>query len=123
MIIAIVIATVAGIVGLLAPPAHAAPANGGIYVVTPAWWGHCAYAGGVWGLATVNSYVGHSNSGDYGDDVAWLPVRLQTSQPIQIKVACRRYGFLTGASISATIRPTRNGQTFFFGPDSRFYSN
>jgi hypothetical protein len=107
----------------LAGTAAAATANGGIYVVTPAWWGHCANSGGVAGLATVNSYVGHSNPGDWGDDVAWMPVRLGTSQSVQIRVACKRFGFVTGASISASIRPTRHGQTFYFGPDSRFWSN
>lgn len=108
---------------IMTSTANGATANGGIYAITPGWWGHCTYSGGVWGLATVNSLVGHSNAGDYGDDKAWIPVRLNTSQSVQIRVACKRYGFATGASISATIRPTRNGQSFFFGPDSSFWSN
>lgn len=116
------VAAVASI-GLAAAPAHAVTANGGIYVVTPAWWGHCANFGGVAGLATVNSYVGHSNAGDYGDDIAWVPVRLRTSQSIQVRVACKRYGFAAGASMSVTITPARHGQSFFIGPDSRYWSN
>jgi hypothetical protein len=113
---------VAGTSAVAAAPAHAVPANGGVYVITPAWWGHCPGTG-VAGLATVNSYVGHSQPGDYGDDVAWMPVRLNTTQSVQIKVACKRFGFVTGASISARITPRRNGQSFFFGPDSSFWSN
>jgi hypothetical protein len=111
--------------GAFVAPADAASANGGIYVVTPAWWGNCSssLAGGVHGLATVNSYVGHSNGGDYGDDIAWMPVRLNTSQSVQIKVVCKRGGAAMGSNISATIRPTCNGQTFYFGANSAFASN
>lgn len=110
------------LLGVGATSAHAAAANGGIYVVTPTWWGNCTSTG-VAGLATVNSYVGHSNPGDFGDDIAWMPVRLNTSQSVQIKVSCKRLGWAAGSNISATIRPTRNGQSFFFGADSSFWSN
>lgn len=110
------------LLGAGATSAHAAAANGGIYVVTPTWWGNCSGLG-VAGLATVNSYVGHSNPGDFGDDIAWMPVRLNTSQSVQIKVACKRLGWAAGSNISATIRPTRSGQSFFFGADSSFWSN
>jgi hypothetical protein len=106
-----------------ATSAQAASANGGIYAVTPSWWGNCTNFGGVAGLATVNSYVGHSNPGDFGDDIAWVPVRLNTWQSIQIKVACKRFGWAVGSSISATILPTRNGQAFYFGADSNYWSN
>ncbi len=115
-------------IGLLAPllatasPASAATANAGVYVVTPRWWGHCsAPTDGVAGIATVNSYVGHSNRGDYGDDITWVPVRLNTNQSVQIKVICRRLGAAGGASMSINIRPTRHGQTYFVGPDSSYW--
>lgn len=119
---ALIVATLALVSSVAAAaPASAAPANAGIYVVTPSWWGHCTNFGGVAGLATVNSYVGHSNAGDYGDDIAWVPVRLNTNQSIQIKTICRRFGAAAGTSMSITIRPTRTGQTFFVGADSKYW--
>ncbi len=118
--LAVAMLALTGTVGVTS--AQAASANGGIYVVTPTWWGNCTQFG-VAGLATWNLYVNHSNPGDYGDDVAWMPVRLNTSQSVQIKVICKRTGVQGGSTISATIRPTRNGQTFFFGADSRYWSN
>lgn len=123
---AAMVATALSLLGsliLAVPAAEAATANAGVYVVTPAWWGHCTYFGGVNGLATVNSYVGHSNRGDFGNDIAWVPVRLNTSQSVQIKTHCRRYGWAVGTSMSISIRPSRNGQTFFVGADSRYWSN
>jgi hypothetical protein len=123
IVVAVTLATtLIGFSGAFTSPASAASANGGIYVVTPAWWGNCPTFG-VAGIAAVNSSVGFSNPGDYGDDVIWVPVSLNTWQSLQVKTICNRVGAAGGSSMYINIRPTRNKQTFFVGADSNYWAN
>ena len=91
--------------------APAAAANGGVYVVTPTWWGWCS-GSSVTGVYWFNQTTGGSG-GDTGDDIAWIPVNLNTSNELTLTVQCANPQ-RNGATYTF-IRPTRNGQTWFIG--------
>lgn len=99
------------------PPADAA--TGYVYLVVPKWWGWCP------GSSNYATWVGYVNSnvssgGDSGDDIVYARVNLNQPNTITMAVHCRR---TLPQGSQATIRPTRNNQTFWMGYPSGAYGN
>ncbi len=106
-------ATLTATVGLAAP-VSAAAAKGGVYIVAPKWWEWCP------NIARQNNQPRHmsqsnfttgNSSSDSGDDIIWSRVALNQNNRIAVQVGCTLGHGSTGTQI--TIRPTRNGQTWF----------
>lgn len=105
-------------------PASAATANAGVYIVAPKWWGWCPNVSGVTNRVTFMSQVNQTTgnmSSDAGDDVIWSRVALNTYNTIDVQVGCI-YG-IGSSGTRVTIRPTRNGQTFWVSPTGASYGN
>lgn len=108
----------------LAAPASAASANGGVYVIAPKWWGWCP------NIARQNNYpyymsqsnftTGNSSS-DAGDDIIWSRVALNQNNTISVAVGCI-LGYGSGGT-TITIRPTRNGQSWFISLSGATWHN
>ena len=97
----------------LATPASAA-GNGGVYLITPKSWGWCPNIvkqnNFPYNVAQEN-YTTHDSSADSGDDIIWSRVNLNQNNNIDVQVGCiLEYG---SHGVSITIRPTRNGQSWF----------
>ncbi|MFJ1542251.1 hypothetical protein ACIODS_27305 [Micromonospora chalcea] len=102
------------------PPAPAnAATTGYVYLVTPKWWGWCPGSNNAitW-VGWVNSSI--SSGGDSGDDIVYAKVNLNVSQTVVMTVQCSRS---TPQGASASIKPTRTGQTFFMGYPSGSYTD
>jgi hypothetical protein len=101
---------------MTAAPAAAVTSNAGIYAITPQWGGWCPKGTGVarYNKVTHVRYVNHTTGdqwGDSGDDIVWARVRLNQNNSITMAVQCR-WSMPQGTNF--TIRPTRNGQSFWF---------
>ena len=112
-----------GLSAVLASPASAAPANSGIYGVAPKWGGYCPDAGRLKNYATRVFYNNHTtgnNGGDAGDDIVWIPVRNGENNSVTVSVTCK---WSTPIGMNFTIRPARNGQTFWFSLTGEYWKN
>lgn len=107
-----------------AAPSQAA-SYGNAYVSFPTWLGNCPGGGSVTGIYGANSNIWSTPAGgDWGDDLIYPRVAMFLGAPynqISAQVFCSRPwyqggGGYWGAAVSAGIRPTRNGQTFWIGP-------
>lgn len=120
--LALVPALLAGVTSMGATPAFAA--NGGVYIVTPKWWGWCpnirGYQNRVVVVSITNTTTGYSQT-DSGDDVGWTNVDLHSNNSVHVNVGCSLGIGSTGTVV--TIRPTRNGQTFWTSPSGASYGN
>ncbi|MFI5937579.1 hypothetical protein [Actinoplanes sp. NPDC051494] len=107
-------------VGLLASsvpgpaPAQAA-GNYWVYISAPTWQGNCPQGGSVkymWAMIS-DSWSG----GDAGDDLVYGRAYANVTQDVVTQPTCyngsRSY---VGPATSHSIRPTRNGQTWWMGP-------
>jgi hypothetical protein len=108
-------------VGALALTASAAQAYpySNVYVSFPTWLGNCPGGGSVTGIFGANGNI-WSTAGDWGDDLIYPRVNLNANNAVSAKVFCSRPlwrgGNYWGPAVSANIRPTRGGQTFWIGP-------
>lgn len=106
------------LVGLAAPPqASAATANGNAYLVVNNW--RCVGGGKVTGIWLDNSAVSYTRAlGDWGDNIVYLPVRLNTTNTLNGRAYCDRPWYKgPDYYINITwwqIRPTANKQTFWY---------
>ncbi|MFG3619913.1 hypothetical protein [Nocardia sp. NPDC047654] len=98
---------------LLAPaPAHAAPPNAGIYGIVPNWGGwECVGKFNKVAFVTYHNHSTGKNGGDAGDDIVWIPVTLNRDNHITMSIRC---SFGTHLAQNFVIKPTRNGQSFWF---------
>ena len=116
--LAVVIAmSLAGALALAADGASAS--NGGVYVVTPTWWGWCP-GSSVTAVYWWNDTTGASG-GDAGDDIVWVSVNMNQPNTLTLAVKCR--ATWESAPAYTTIRPTRTGQAWFVGADSNNWHN
>jgi hypothetical protein len=126
---------VASVLGVVAAPASAAVPdiapqhrpehlrNGGVYIVTPKWWGWCPdvrVKNYVTVVSLTNATYGSSSS-DVGDDIGWIGVRLGYKNTIHVNVGCS-LGHGSGG-VTVTITPTRNGQAWFVGSTGGAWGN
>ncbi|WBC03315.1 hypothetical protein [Micromonospora sp. WMMA1976] len=82
-----------------------------MYLVTPRWWGWCPGNGNY--VTGVNYAVSNvSSGGDSGDDIVYAKVNLNQAQDVVMGVQCAKN---TPQGSSASITPTRSGQTFYMG--------
>lgn len=96
----------------------------GVYISAPTWLGNCANSklGGsvksLWVQVTAPSVgYGAYSYADYGDDIVWAKVVLNVDNTIVAQPKCYGWwGSRPGAPSMNTIRPTRNGQTWWVGP-------
>lgn len=117
------IAAVLGFVGsvaVLPTSAHAWTASN-VYVSYPTWLGNCPGGGNVIGIYSASGNLWSTPAtGDWGDDLIYPRVYLYTSNTISAQVFCSRPwwkgGNYWGPAVSASITPTRGGQTFWLGP-------
>ena len=93
--------------------------NAGVYVVTPHSWGWCP-ASGVAGVFYWDHTSG-SQGGDYGDDIVWVPVILNTTNFITVTVHCN--ASWDSSATYTSFRPTRNGQAWYIGPGGGTWGN
>jgi hypothetical protein len=114
------VALAAAIVALGTATAQAAPyAN--VFVSYPTWLGNCPAGGSVSGIYAANGALWSTPaSGDWGDDLIYPRVNLNAGNQISAQPYCSRPwyrgGDYWGPAVSANIRPTRSGQTFWIGP-------
>jgi hypothetical protein len=105
-----------GAVLVVAEPAQAAGGNGWVYISLPTWLNNCPSGGAV---RYPRVAVGATwSGGDYGDDLVYAFVVLNTNQTVSGQGLCyfgSTYGY-PGPAFSQTIRPTRNNQTWWVGP-------
>lgn len=104
--------------GLTASPAQAA-VQGNVYVAFPKWLGNCPNGGSVTAILADNSGVWSTTRWDTGDDLIYPRVNMNTDNRISYTVFCKTTWYGAGyyqPGYSVTIRPTRNGQTFWVGP-------
>lgn len=92
-----------------------------VYISYPTWYGNCPGGGSVTGIYAASGILwSTSPGGDWGDDLIYPKVDLYTYNTISAKLYCRRPwyrgGGYWGPAVSATIYPTRGGQTFWVGP-------
>jgi hypothetical protein len=102
-----------------ATPAAAISANANVYAVAPS----ANWCPGWLNKVTWVQWANHTTggtSGDGGDDVVWMPVRTGYSNSVTISVRCK---YSTPIGMNFTIRPSRNGQTFWFYPNGGYGSN
>src|SRR6266545_7276577 len=105
---------------LVASPAQAYPYSN-VYVSFPTWLANCPWGGSVTGIYAANGNIWSTPaSGDWGDDLIYPKVDLYANNQISAQVFCSRSwwqgGSYWGPTVSATIYPTRGGQTFWVGP-------
>lgn len=103
-----------------AVPAEAYPYSN-IYVSLPTWLGNCPGGGSVTGIwAASGDLWSTPANGDWGDDLIYPKVNLYADNQISAQPFCSRAwydgGSYLGPAVSATIYPTRRGQTFWIGP-------
>jgi hypothetical protein len=97
---------------------------GNVYVSFPTWLGNCPGGGNVVGIYAANSYIWSTPAtGDWGDDLIYPGVVMFAGAPynqISAQNICSRPWYRGGnyrsTPVSASIYPTRNGQTFWVGP-------
>lgn len=117
--IAIVLASAAGGLALNASPAHAI--YGQVYIVTPKWWGWCPGTGNyVTQVVAHNITTGDRAASLPGKDVAFLRIDFERSNKVVVAVSCK---WNTPLGATATIRPVRHKQTFYFGYPSGTYTS
>jgi hypothetical protein len=100
-------------------PASAATANAGVYAVAPSSSWCPGWLNKVTRVQWSNFTTG-GTGGDSGDDIVWMPVRTGITNSVNISVTCSRT-YPRGMNFS--IRPSRNGQTFWFYPSGYYGSN
>jgi hypothetical protein len=105
--------------GAVTASASSAGSNGGVYLVTPHSWGWCPTSS-VKAVYFFNTTTGASG-GDIGDDIAWVPVALNTSNELTITVGCTKPQENSGTYVF--IRPTRSGQAWYVGPGAGTWHN
>lgn len=120
-VLVVVIATVmTAVLPAAAPaaPARSSAAVGYVYLVTPKWWGWCPYSS----ITYVGWFnAGVSQGGDGGNDIVYAKVLLKQDNRITMQVSCSRS--MPMGNVVTTIRPNRNGQTFWFGYPAGVWSN
>lgn len=105
--------------GALALSAGGSAASGGVYVITPTWWGWCP-GSSVTAVYYFNQTNGASG-GDAGDDVIWVPVNLYQTNFLTVIVKCR--ATWESSSTYTNIYPTRTGQSWFIGAGGGTWHN
>lgn len=105
---------------VIAPsPAHAISANAGVYAVAPS----ASWCPGWYNKITWVQWANHTTggtAGNGGDDIVWMPVRTGYTNSVTISVQCSRS---TPRGMNFSIRPSRNGQTFWVYPAGNYGSN
>ncbi len=109
-----------------AQPAEAS-SIGNVYVSYPTWLGNCPGGGSVTGIYAASGNLWSTPAtGDLGDDLIYPKVYLYANNQISAQVFCSRAwyngGNYWGPAVSATIYPTRTGQTFWVGPTSQTHN-
>lgn len=104
---------------ILAVSASASASTGGVYLVTPTWWGWCP-GSSVTAVHYVNQTTG-ATGGDSGDDIAWASVNLNQTNYLTVWVTCR--ATWESSATYTNIRPTRSGQAWYIGADSNTWHN
>jgi hypothetical protein len=107
------------VVAALAATSRASAGSGGVYVVTPTWWGWCP-GSSVTAVYYFNQTNGASG-GDSGDDIVWAPVILNQSNALTVIVKCRATS--ESSSTYTFIRPTRTGQAWYIGANGGTWHN
>lgn len=102
---------------VLALSASASASNGGVYMVTPTWWGWCPGSS----VFHVDWWTSGTNGGDSGDDIVWVPVNLHQWNNVTLTVWCR--GWALSGTQNVDIYPTRNGQAWFVGAGGGTWHN
>jgi hypothetical protein len=120
LILSIAAAVTATFSLLTAMPAQAYPYSN-VYVSLPTWLGNCPGGGSVTGIWAANGDLWSTPAaGDWGDDLVYPKVNLYASNQISAQPFCNRPwykgGSYYGPAVTATIYPTRQGQTFWIGP-------
>ena len=109
----------------VAPAASAAPVRvrtGWIYISAPTWLGNCE-GGDAGHLIYMTAVVGDTwHGGDAGNDLLYVKVKLNENQQVSYSGFCSR-ARIPEPGVSVTIRPTRNNQTFFLGPEGVRHKN
>lgn len=100
-------------------PASAISANANVYAVAPSGNWCPGWLNKVTWVQWANNTTG-GTAGDGGDDVVWMPVRTGYTNNVVISVKCK---YNTPLGMSYNIRPSRNGQTFWFYPNGTYGSN
>ncbi|HLX32591.1 MAG TPA: hypothetical protein VKR79_07470 [Gaiellaceae bacterium] len=118
LVVAALILAIGSIAGL-AGSANASAASGGVYVVTPTWWGWCP-GSTVTAVYYINQSTGASG-GDAGDDIVWVPVHLNTANELTVTVKCR--AAWESSATYTFIRPTRTDQAWFIGAGGETWHN
>jgi hypothetical protein len=115
--LSILIAALVVAAGSLAGAASASA--GGVYVITPHWWGWCP-SSGVHAVYYFNQTNG-ATGGDAGDDIVWVPVYLNQTNFLTVTVQCNAAWESSGTYTN--IRPTRTGQAWYIGSGGGTWHN
>lgn len=115
------VATIALMTPLMASPAEAASYRW-VYIVFPSWQGNCPLAK-TYGIQASVSNIWSTNW-DYGDDIVYGKVKLNSNQSLSYNLQCKRGSRVTGYQAgSATIKPRSDTRTIFVGPNGVQYQN
>lgn len=106
---------------------QAAAATSHVYISYPTWLGNCPAGGSVTGIHAANGALWSTpTGGDWGDDLIYPKVNLNSYNTISARVYCDRSWWkgvdYWGATTSVSIRPTRGGQTFWVGPAGKSHN-
>jgi hypothetical protein len=98
-----------------------------VYVSFPTWLANCPAGGSVTGIFAANGDLWSTPAGgDWGDDLVYPKVNLNANNQISGQGYCNRPwykgGSYWGPAVSATIYPTRGGQTFWIGPGGQTHN-
>lgn len=116
LLAAVVVALSALVTAVASPSAASAASYGWNYISLPTWLNNCPGGGSV---KEVRVVVGTTwSGGDAGDDLVYAKVTMNANQTVIATGRCVIGTFsYWGPASSNTIRPTRQNQTWWVGPD------